>query len=77
MPDETPRLNLRDRAPRAIGVGGGWTLVLAVLAVAAFGVAGWFHFVKQLPLTDRMVFVPLLAAIWFSARTALGFRGRR
>lgn len=65
------------RRPQPIRVGGGWSFVYVILAVAFLGTAVYLVVVREAPLTSPQVLVTGLGALWFLARAAMAFSGRR
>jgi len=51
-----------------ISIGGGWTLVYAILALAFFGAGGWMVYARKAELTDPAVLVSVVGGFWFIAR---------
>lgn len=64
--DATPPEKKPQLAP--ISIGGGWTLVYAILALAFFGAGGWMVYARKSELTDPAVLVSVIGGFWFIAR---------
>jgi hypothetical protein len=64
------------RTPQPIRIGGGWTFVYAILAVAFAGTGIFLFIVRHAPLTSPQVLVSALGAVWFTARAAMSLTKR-
>jgi hypothetical protein len=67
-PPEKPRI------PQPISIGGGWTFLYAILAVAFFGAGAWMVLARGVALTEPAVLVSGVGGLWFVARTMMTMR---
>lgn len=64
------------RTPQPIRIGGGWTYLYAVLAVAFAGTTVYLLTVRHAVLTEPSVLVSGLGALWFVGRAVMTMNRR-
>ena len=64
------------RTPAPISIGGGWTFLYAVLAVAFAGTTFYLLTMRHAVLTEPSVLVSGLGALWFVGRAVMNMNRR-